>query len=187
MGELLGHGVRLGAAGPVMVAGEGIKTVLSLRMAVPHLPAIAALSAAHLAAIRFPEPLRRLYVAREHDAAGNAAFAALAARGARERIEILPLDPCSRISMPTSAPAARLSLRSGCALTFSVEPRSRRRAMSGAPGPASVRRGACGTPPDPGAPSAIAMPDPQAGPYPAAAWRLQLIRGYRAQRYVLPA
>ena len=93
MGELLGHGVRLGAAGPVMVAGEGIETVLSLRMAVPHLPAIAALSAAHLAAIRFPEPLRRLYVAREHDAARNAAFAALAARGARERIEILPLDP----------------------------------------------------------------------------------------------
>jgi hypothetical protein len=93
MGELLGHGVRLGAAGPVMVAGERIETVLSLRMAVPHLPAIAALSAAHLAAIRFPEPLRRLYVAREHDAAGNAAFAALAARGARERIEILPLDP----------------------------------------------------------------------------------------------
>lgn len=93
MGELLGHGVRFGAAGPVMVAGEGIETILSLRMAVPRMPAIAALSAAHLAAIRFPEPLRRLYVAREHDAAGNAAFAALTARGVREGIELLPLDP----------------------------------------------------------------------------------------------
>lgn len=93
MGELLGHGVRFGAAGPVMVAGEGLETVVSLRMAVPRMPAIAALSAAHLAAIRFPEPLRRLYIAREHDAAGNAAFTALTARGAREGIEILPLDP----------------------------------------------------------------------------------------------
>ncbi len=50
-------------------------------------------SAAHLGAIRFPEPLHRLYVAREHDAAEDAAFAALAAPGARQDIEVLPLDP----------------------------------------------------------------------------------------------
>lgn len=31
LGHLLGHGVRFGAAGPVMVAGEGLETMLSLR------------------------------------------------------------------------------------------------------------------------------------------------------------
>src|SRR3546814_9289431 len=31
MGHLLGNGVRFGCAGPVMVAGEGIETMLSLR------------------------------------------------------------------------------------------------------------------------------------------------------------
>jgi hypothetical protein len=93
MGELLGHGLRFGTAGPVMVAGEGIETILSLRMAAPRLPAIAALSAAHLGAIRFPRPLRRLYIARAPDAAGDAAFATLAERGARKGIEILSLDP----------------------------------------------------------------------------------------------
>jgi hypothetical protein len=92
MGELLGHGVRFGAAGPVMVAGEGIETVLSLRMAMPRLPMIAALSAAHLAAIRFPPPLRRLYVAREEDGAGRAAFGALETRATAAGIELLPLE-----------------------------------------------------------------------------------------------
>lgn len=93
MGELLGHGVRFGAAAPVMAAGEGLETMLSLRMAAPGLPMIAALSAAHLAAIRFPEILRRLYVARDRDTAGHAAFATLAARGDRLGVEVLPLDP----------------------------------------------------------------------------------------------
>ncbi|AQR75125.1 toprim domain-containing protein [Sphingomonas sp. LM7] len=92
MGELLGHGVRFGGAAPVMVAGEGIESVLSLRMSMPRMPMIAALSAAHLAAIRFPEPLRRLYVAREDDGAGRAAFVQLAARGASAGIEVVPLN-----------------------------------------------------------------------------------------------
>src|SRR3546814_16511000 len=50
-------------------------------------------SAAHLAALEFPAPLRRLYVARERDAAGRAAFAALAERAVQLGIDILPLDP----------------------------------------------------------------------------------------------
>ena len=47
--------------GDVMAAGEGIETMLSLRMALPTMPMAAALSAAHLSAILFPETLRRLY------------------------------------------------------------------------------------------------------------------------------
>src|SRR3546814_13033761 len=47
MGHLLGNGVRFGCAGPVMVAGEGTETMLSLRQVMPMMPSIAGLSAAH--------------------------------------------------------------------------------------------------------------------------------------------
>lgn len=92
MGHLLGHGVRFGAAAPVMAAGEGIESTLSLRMAIPALSSIAALSSAHLAALAFPPTLRRLYVAREADPAGRTAFTTLAARAGHCGVEILPLD-----------------------------------------------------------------------------------------------
>src|SRR3546814_8206534 len=74
MGNLLGHGVRFGWAGPVMVFGEGLETLLSVREVLPAMPMIAGLSAAHLAAIAFPDGLRRLYVARDNDDAGRLAF-----------------------------------------------------------------------------------------------------------------
>lgn len=54
MGELLGHGVRFGTAGDMLAVGEGIETVLSVRQVLPGMPMLAALSAAHLAAILFP-------------------------------------------------------------------------------------------------------------------------------------
>lgn len=92
MGNLLGNGVRFGAAGPVMVFGEGIETMLSLRMVLPRIPMIAGLSANHLAALNFPAALRRLYVAREADAAGTAAFATLKDRAAESGVKLLPLD-----------------------------------------------------------------------------------------------
>jgi Toprim domain len=93
MGALLGHGVRFGAAGPVMAAGEGIETVWSLRMAMPVMPMIAALSSAHLAAILFPPGLRRLYVARDDDPAGDAALTTLTRRARASGIEVLALEP----------------------------------------------------------------------------------------------
>jgi hypothetical protein len=80
IGHLLGHGVRFGVADDTMAAGEGIETMLSLRVIVPALSVIAALSANHLAAILFPPTLRRLYVARDDDRAGDAATATLGAR-----------------------------------------------------------------------------------------------------------
>jgi hypothetical protein len=92
MGGLLGNGVRFGAAGAVMVFGEGVETMLSLRMVLPRMPMIAGLSANHLAALNFPAPLRRLYVAREADAAGTMAFAALSERAAASGVELLPLE-----------------------------------------------------------------------------------------------
>jgi hypothetical protein len=93
MGQLLGNGVRFGVAGDVLAAGEGIETMLSLRIVMPSLAMVAALSAGHLAALLFPPGLRRLYVARDNDPAGGAAMAALTGKAQAAGIEFLPLIP----------------------------------------------------------------------------------------------
>jgi hypothetical protein len=72
LGHLLGHGVRFAGTGPgVMVVGEGLETVLSVNRLLPGIPAVAALSASHLAALLLPPGLRRLYVARDADQEGG--------------------------------------------------------------------------------------------------------------------
>jgi len=93
MGHLLGHGVRFGVANDVIAAGEGIETMLSLRSIIPTLPMIAALSANHLATILFPLSLRRLYIARDNDPAGDTAMATLTERAEAAGIEALALAP----------------------------------------------------------------------------------------------
>ncbi len=93
MGDLLGHAVRFGTADEVLAAGEGIETVLSPRQVLPRMPMLAALSAAHLAAILFPLSLRRLYVVRDRDPAGDGARDGLVARAASLGIEAMSLTP----------------------------------------------------------------------------------------------
>jgi hypothetical protein len=93
MGYLLGNGVRFGIADDVMAAGEGIETVLSLRRAIPTMPMVAALSANHLAALLLPATLRRLYVARDRDAAGDAMMRALTDRAQASGIHSIGLLP----------------------------------------------------------------------------------------------
>lgn len=93
IGHLLGHGVRFGIAADAMVAGEGLETMLSIRSALPALPMLAALSANHLAAILFPATLRRLYVARDLDLAGDLAVTSLTERAQSVGIEALTLAP----------------------------------------------------------------------------------------------
>jgi phage/plasmid primase-like uncharacterized protein len=93
MGGLLGHAVRFGAAGDVLAAGEGIETMLSLRYALPAMPMAAALSASHLAALALPAALRRIYVARDADAAGETAATALIERAQAAGIEARVLSP----------------------------------------------------------------------------------------------
>jgi hypothetical protein len=93
MGDLLGNAVRFGVAIDVLAAGEGIETMLSLRTIMPTLPMAAALSANHLAALLWPSTLRRLYVAVDVDAAGEAAVAALTARAGVAGIEAITLSP----------------------------------------------------------------------------------------------
>jgi hypothetical protein len=93
MGNLLGHAVRFGAAEDVLAVGEGIETMLSLRAALPGMPMAAALSAGHLGAFEIPRTLRRLYIARDADAAGDKAAAALTARAAAAGIAVRILSP----------------------------------------------------------------------------------------------
>ena len=93
MGHLLGNAVRFDMAQDVMAAGEGIETVLSLRCVMPDMPMAAALSAAHLAAILFPVTLRRLYIVRDNDAAGDGAAARLIDRAKALGIEAITLSP----------------------------------------------------------------------------------------------
>ena len=93
MGHLLGHGVRFGVAQDCLAAGEGIETMLSLRCVLPGLPMIAALSAGHLSAIQFPAKLRRLYIARDKDPAGDNAAANLIDRAKAAGIEAIALSP----------------------------------------------------------------------------------------------
>jgi hypothetical protein len=93
MGDLLGQAVRFGVVGEVMAAGEGIETMLSLRCVLPTLPMVAALSAAHLSTILFPDTLRRLYIARDDDPAGDGAMATLIERAQEVGIEAIVISP----------------------------------------------------------------------------------------------
>jgi hypothetical protein len=93
LGRLLGSGVRFGRATDVMAAGEGLETMLSLRVVLPAMPMVAALSSAHLAALILPAGLRRLYIARDNDRAGHRAAEALGIRANAEGIEDIVLTP----------------------------------------------------------------------------------------------
>ena len=94
MGDLLGNAVRFGVTDDdVLVAGEGIETMLSLRCALPTLSMAAALSANHLAAILLSPSLRRLYIARDADAAGDTVQITLAQRAGAAGVEAIALSP----------------------------------------------------------------------------------------------
>ena len=94
MGDLLGNAVRFGMPDDdVLIAGEGIETMLSLRCIAPTLSMAAALSANHLSAITLSSSLRRLYIARDSDAAGDAVLATLAHRAQASGIETIALSP----------------------------------------------------------------------------------------------
>ncbi|KWV58077.1 DNA primase [Bradyrhizobium macuxiense] len=93
MGDLLGNAVRFGVMDDVLAAGEGIETMLSLRCALPTMPMAAALSANHLSAMLLPSGLRRLYIARDADAAGDVVQTVLTRRAADAGIEAIALSP----------------------------------------------------------------------------------------------
>lgn len=93
MGHLAGNAVRFGVASDILTAAEGIETALALKTVMPAMPVVAALSAAHLAALLLPSPLRRLYVARDNDEAGRFAVERLRAHSGAGEIDICALVP----------------------------------------------------------------------------------------------
>ena len=93
MGDLAGKAVRFGVAGEVMAVGEGIETVLSLRCVLPTMPMAAALSAGNLAAFDLPGTLRRLYVVRDNDPAGERAAMTLIDRAGQAGVEAFVIAP----------------------------------------------------------------------------------------------
>ena len=93
MGLINGQGVRIGAAHGIVAVGEGLETMLSLRVALPDLPVIAAGSANHLRALLLSDGLRRLYVAEDDDPAGRRATASVMTRAEAAGIEAIRLAP----------------------------------------------------------------------------------------------
>lgn len=93
MGALIGNGVRFGSVRDVLIAGEGIETVLSLRSVLPWIPAVAALTATHLGLLQLQPGLVRLYIARDNDEAGRLAWQSLSSRAMHQGILTRPLIP----------------------------------------------------------------------------------------------
>ena len=93
MGLISGQGVRIGKARGVVAVGEGLETMLSLHIALPTLPIVAAGSANHLDALLLPDGLHRLYVAEDNDPAGRRATASVMTRAEAVGIEARRLAP----------------------------------------------------------------------------------------------
>jgi len=135
LGHLLGSGVRFGTATDVLAAGEGLETMLALKSVLPLLPMVAGLSANHLAALDLAPALRRLYVARDNDAAGFKAAERLHERGAAAGIEVRDLAPVYadfNVDLRRLGPAAMLArvidqLVASDVARFSPDPRAGQR------------------------------------------------------------
>lgn len=70
LGLIAGNAARFGKARDVLIIGEGVETVLSLRAVALMMPLAAALSAQHLGMFSIPSTLERLYIAADRDEAG---------------------------------------------------------------------------------------------------------------------
>lgn len=93
LGSLAGNAVRFGDAQDILIVGEGIETVLSLRSVLPSLPLAAALSAQHLSMFRVPPTVRRLYIAVDRDDAGFRAADVLRRRAIDSGVNAMRLLP----------------------------------------------------------------------------------------------
>ncbi|RUV81684.1 DNA primase [Mesorhizobium sp. M1A.F.Ca.IN.022.07.1.1] len=93
LGGLLGNAVRfrfpVHGPVPVMAAGEGLESMLSLSHVMPGMAMISALTANHLAAFQLPSGCMRLYIAADADAAGRHGIERLSRRA--QALGILPL------------------------------------------------------------------------------------------------
>ncbi len=97
LGGLLGNAVRFAfpvcGPVPVMAAGEGLESILSLSHVMPAMPMVSALTANHLAAFELPPECVRLYIAADADAAGRNGIERLSRRAQARGILPLVLAP----------------------------------------------------------------------------------------------
>jgi hypothetical protein len=93
MADLNGHAVRFGTADDALIVGEGLETMLSVKLALPGIPAAAALTANHLRAFALPPRVRRLYIAADNDAPGLAARDVVEKRAAAMAVDVTTLLP----------------------------------------------------------------------------------------------
>ena len=85
LGRLHGCAVRFGTPGDVLIVGEGVETMLSIKTALPHVPVDAALTAQHLSMYVPPNQVRSLWIARDAGRPGENAAHELERRMKAER------------------------------------------------------------------------------------------------------
>ena len=132
--------------------------MLSLRVVLPAMPVVAALSATHLAAFVPPSGLRRLYVARDNDRVGRRAAEMLSARADADGIEAIVLTPhWDDFNTDLTAPG-REALAASLRVQLTPEDLARFLIVDRRPGPRPRQRA-----PVPGPSSASAAPGLQGG------------------------
>ena len=89
LGRLQGCAVRFGVPGDVLIVGEGVETMLSIKTALPHMPVDAALTAQHLSLYDPPPQVRSLWIARDAGRPGEKAANELARRMKTERPDLI--------------------------------------------------------------------------------------------------
>src|SRR5512145_1668403 len=155
MGRLLGSGARFGKATDVLAAGEGLETMLSLRVVLPALPVVAALSATHLAGFIPPTGLRRLYIARDNDRVGRRAAEMLGARAHADGIEALVLTPHRDDFNTDLTTLGREALAASLRVQLTPEDVERFLIVDRRPGPRPRLRGPASGPSSPSAPPGL--------------------------------
>lgn len=130
LGRLLGHAVRFHPADEILIVTEGVETALSIRAALATVPLVAALSAAHLAAMILSPTLKRLYIASDNDPDGHSAADRLSARAQEANVAAFRLlshhkdwnDDLLAFGVVTVRAAVLAQMTCEDAMRFAVQP-----------------------------------------------------------------
>lgn len=95
LGQLYGNAIRFGKGKPKddLIAGEGLENVLSVGTALPEFDLASCLTANHLGVFDPPDGIKRLWIARDNDDAGEAAAVRLRKRAEERDIICFDLVP----------------------------------------------------------------------------------------------
>ena len=95
LGQLYGNAIRFGKGKPKydLIAGEGLENVLSVGTALPEMDLVSCLTANHLGVFDPPDSIKRLWIARDNDPAGEAAAERLRKRAEAKNMLCFDLVP----------------------------------------------------------------------------------------------